>query len=359
MLAINSKRQSGIELLKVIALFLIIICHTYSSFATARYPMQQDIVFDAVSFTNIEYFIFQIFITFGYIGNFIFFVCSAWFLVDSKKNKLEKVIGIWINALIISILFLVIYWLLGYEATSEIVIKSFLPISSENNWYITTYIVFYLLYPFINLILNNLNKKQHFCVTLLLFVVYFIFDYFFIEKAFFKNDLIMFMVIYVIVAYVKKYMVDYCDDVKKNVVVLIVASLIFYTFIFINYAIMPIEIKWHVLNNPFFLFMTISLINIFRKFKIQNSFINTISALSLFVYLTHDNFLFRDSIRFDLVSNFIMTFETRLIVLEVLAFATLLFITCCVISYIYYISINKFINNISLKVKGYLNDLFV
>lgn len=358
MLKLNVKRESGIELLKILSLFIIVLCHVYSTFATTINPISNVAFFDELTFTSLEYFIYQIFITFGYIGNMIFFACSAWFLADSKHNKIEKIINIWLNVLIISVIFLLIYCLLGYETDKELLFKCLLPISNENNWYITAYIMFYAIYPFINTILDKLNKKQHFVLALILFIMYFVFDYLLIEKAFYKNDLLMFIVIYIIVTYIKKYMDEYNNNLNKNILVLIITSLIFYSFIFINFAIMPISIKWHVLNNPFFLIMAISLINIFSKIKIHNVFINTISALSLYVYLTHDNIIFREIFRPQLVSRYLISIGINAMPVKIVLFTTLLFIACVVVSYLYsYIS--KYINKLAINIKNILVKMFV
>lgn len=358
MLTLNTKRESGIELLKILSLFIIIICHVYSTFTTAINPASNVAFFDETLFSPIEYFIYQIFITFGYIGNMIFFVCSSWFLIESKHNKLEKIISIWLNTLIISILFLIIYYLLGYKVTTDILIKCLFPIINENNWYITAYIMFYAIYPFVNIVLDKLDKKKHLFISITLFLMYFVIDYFFIEKAFYKNDLIMFVVIYVIVAYIKKYMNKFNENISKNIILLIVSLIIFYAIIYVNFAIMPINIKWHVLNNPFFLLIAITLINIFVKIKIKSSIINTVSALSLYVYLIHDNILFRDSIRSELVIKYIELMGVNLVPIKILSFSILLFVSCLIISYVY-CHINGFINKISDNIKSLLTKKFV
>ena len=79
---VGKTRSSNIELLKIAAIFLIIISHfslTFSYF--------QDIDH---STNSAELFFVALSRYFGSIGNNIFFICSAWFLLDSKRNNKKK-----------------------------------------------------------------------------------------------------------------------------------------------------------------------------------------------------------------------------------------------------------------------------
>lgn len=356
MLKLNSKRESGIELLKILALFIIILCHTYSTFANAK-DTSGLVFFDYIQFKPIEYFIYQIFITFGYIGDFIFFACSAWFLVDRKENRIEKVISIIINCFVISMLFLIVHLIIGYDISKELIIKCFFPIINKNNWYITTYILFYLIYPLINKALGRITKKQHFVLALILFVFYFVITYTFVPSAFYKTDLIMFIVIFIIISYIKKYMSSFCANTKINLIMLIITGLAFYSLIFINFALHPINIKWHVLNNPFFLIIAISLINLFSKLRIHSNLINTISALSLFIYIMHDNILFREFLRPEIASYVINGSNHSYIMFELIVFAVLLFIFSTIVSYLYYALFNEKIDKLSNNIKEILYSI--
>ena len=72
------KRNSGIELLKVIAMAMIVLSHAI--------PVEAEGVIDlGVATTDMQSNIIRFINCFGNIGNNIFVVCSAWFLLDSKK----------------------------------------------------------------------------------------------------------------------------------------------------------------------------------------------------------------------------------------------------------------------------------
>ena len=359
MLNINSKRESGIELLKILSIFAIILCHTYTNFTLAEdYTNSGQLFFDIVSFSNIEYFSFQIIITFGYLCDIIFFVCTAWFLCDSKKHNNTKAINMIINTFILSVLFLVIYKFLGFNISLEETIKCLTPISNGTYWYITCYIMFYLLSPYLNIIIDNLSKKQHLSICLVIFIIYYVIDFLANSEFFYVNKLIMFAVMYFIISYIKKYHRDFCESLKLNIVLFIISTFIFYLIIFINYAIVPINLKWHVLYNPFFLMMAISLLNIFRKIKFSSKLINTLSALTLFAYIIHSNPLFVDNTIINLISKLLTNFGTNLIVIKVVAFALTLTVFSLLISYIYYLFTYKIVNKIS-NIIANLYDKFI
>ena len=147
---------------------------------------------------------------------------------------------------------------------------------------------------------------------------------------------------------------SFCANTKVNLIMLVITGLAFYSLIFINFALHLINIKWHVLNNPFFLIIAINLINLFSNLKINSNLINTISALSLFVYIMHDNILFREFLRSDIVSKILIETGTSMVPAKMLLFALTLLILCTAISYIYCVITDKYIDRLSLEIKNFI-----
>ena len=188
-----SNRQSGIEFLKVIAIFIIMITHL-----TQSWLKYTDIQF-TVTNMNANLFILLIFRHLGDIGNLIFFVCSAWFIVDSNKSKKQKIIQMIADVLTISVLWLLVPMITRVPFLNvKLIIKSLLPITFENNWYITCYILFYLASPFINKIINGIDGKIHFRIVLVLSFLY-LFVNSIIGDRYYISSLIVFIVVYFIV----------------------------------------------------------------------------------------------------------------------------------------------------------------
>lgn len=107
------QRQSGIELLKIIAMVLIVIAHCVQTIAESDKFVLHNI--NIVQPTkDIAIFALQIFYYFGVLGNSIFFISSAWFLVDSSNIKLNKIMYIVLNNIAISVIFMLIFLGGGY-----------------------------------------------------------------------------------------------------------------------------------------------------------------------------------------------------------------------------------------------------
>lgn len=84
-------RNSGVEILKIIAIFLIVISHVTQTLYTINPAFPSDYVLEVkYASKNIQHLILTWFSTFGSQGNLIFLVSSAWFLLDSKKNNSKK-----------------------------------------------------------------------------------------------------------------------------------------------------------------------------------------------------------------------------------------------------------------------------
>lgn len=291
------KRNSNIELLKVFAMLLIALNHAMPVYGDHDSIAYLDL---GIASTNIEYLLINFLRCSGQIGNIIFIVCSSFFLVDSNKTKKEKLFEIMFDTLFLSIIF-VVPFIIFNEGVSKIdIIKQFMPFTFNNNWFICCYVLIYAIHPLLNLIVNNLSKIGFFRIIFFMFVLFsgaqFIFT-----QAFYFNDLIGFVYIYLMVAFVKKHKPKYCENIKMNYFVLFVSlSMYILLLTLTNYAGLKIAflsnkiLHWNNnIANPFFILIGISLFNIFNCKYMYNKTINYISSLSLVFYLIHENYMFR------------------------------------------------------------------
>lgn len=193
---IKQKRNSSIELLKLIAMLLIIISHTiprYGNYVSC-------INFSEARPGAINY-VLYVFHYFGQIGNSIFIICSAWFLCDSKIIKKKKIVHMYIDTFFVSITWLLIIGKIGFCPPIKDIIKSFFPVFFKNNWFVTCYIVFYVLHPILNNIIEQMNQKQHIRITLLA-IGYAILATLW-SQAYYYTEVVGFIIIYFIISYTK------------------------------------------------------------------------------------------------------------------------------------------------------------
>lgn len=93
-------RESGIELLKIFGILLVVLSHvvqTLGDYVNISYASKSPTIL-ALGVIRLS----------GNLGNIIFFFCSAWFLVDSKKTNTQKVMRMLADIFVISIIWWVV-----------------------------------------------------------------------------------------------------------------------------------------------------------------------------------------------------------------------------------------------------------
>ena len=156
-------RNCGIEMLKIISIFLIIISHVVMTIRLKnQFVSYDDYIFDfSYVSKGMSGIILAIFQHFGSLGNTIFFVCSSWFLLEkdtvSKNKWIKMFLEIWTISCAI-LLIMLIYT--GGRINNKLIIKSLLPNFFTNNWYVTAYLIFYPLHTVLNRIIKDLNQKN-------------------------------------------------------------------------------------------------------------------------------------------------------------------------------------------------------
>ncbi|MDO4983881.1 MAG: acyltransferase, partial [Eubacteriales bacterium] len=287
-------RNSNIELLKIFAIFLIIIFHFNQTLtATGNNSLGYLINIEEYAKTRpYTAYILAVFQRFGELGNNIFFVCSAFFLVDIKKSYWKKMFSLISDVWLVSVIFLCIILFVGTVAIDgEIILKCLFPTTFANNWYITSYVCFLAVFPFLNLIISSLSKKRHLIAIAFLFFI----DFSSGSSSMFKN----WFFVYFLIAYIKKYLIFIAESKTKNIVLLIFALglLIFsklYVIVGIRFStILKYFDKAIHKTNIIYVLFAISSFNLFSKIKIKSRIINRISKQSFLIYIIHENILIR------------------------------------------------------------------
>lgn len=136
-----------------------------------------------------------------------FVLISGYFLC--KKNfKLSKVFTLWGSILFWSVSLEVISLLAGYRPGIREIIETVFPLSNSRYWFITTYILMYIMCPFINLAIEAMNKMQHLLCILTFFGVYILLQnvVFWSEFSYIDaRDPGLFIFLYMVGAYFRKY----------------------------------------------------------------------------------------------------------------------------------------------------------
>ena len=294
----KKERNSNIELLRILSIIFIVISH-YCVHGAGRI---------AISSLNIgiNRFILEVF-TLGNLGTVLFVLISGYYLINSDKFKLKKLIHLIFQVLFYSVLIYLLFCLFRLNTFSiKGLITSFLPITFKKYWFITAYIVLYIFHPYINKLLNTFNKKEHLKFIYLLLLIFSLLSTI-TTQNYYGNEIIYFLIFYSIGAYFNKYPNNYFNKNKYKTllisILIIVLSIISFDLLGTKYDFFNSH-SIYLLNitSPFVILIGCSLFSIFiNKPIIKNDNINFISSLILGVYLISDNEYIRSVLWNDLL----------------------------------------------------------
>ena len=330
-------RESGIELIKVIALLMIVIYHCIIIAGNGIF-VNAGIVYDAAT-ENLTGRVLQVMCYMGNIGNLIFYIASCWFLVDKSSVRINKIAVIIVDCVVVSIGVMSIAMALGKEVAIADVLKSCFPLTFCLNWFIVAYVLIYLLHPLFNMILESITQHRLLQYNMLFGVLYCVIAQI-NGEAFFYTDLVGFIGIYFMVAYAKKYMRKIIDKVKINVIMLISGTICLVMLqcatnkigMYVTFLDMQ---KWNKLCNPLVIAIAFSLFNIFKQISFKSSVINYASSLSLLVYILHENYIFRRYFRINLMYDMWCRTGQVNILIFVMGFGIGLFVVTILIAMVY------------------------
>lgn len=282
------KRKSNIELLRVVSMLFIVIGH---SLCHSGIGSQTNIINGGFNLQQVEIQYLSI-LTSTAVNCYV--LISGYFLIDSTSFRWSKIFSLWIETFFYSILSYVLLIIFSDSTSFSIkdFVKSSMPImfNAQNNcyWFIAQYLALYMLYPFINCLLKNIDKEQH--QTLIFILLLFLSIY---ASVYFANNgfsISWFILLYIIGAYIKKYNLP---SIYR------ISSISFYVFLpvpvlvvgsFYDLGILPLSGRY---NNLYVLLMSIILFLSFVKMKNftgkSEKYILAISPHTLGVYLIHDN----------------------------------------------------------------------
>ncbi|MBQ0101919.1 MAG: hypothetical protein KBT31_03885, partial [Firmicutes bacterium] len=205
----------------------------------------------------------------------------------------------------------VIFWAFGIcSFDPKTFIKSFLPIAFKKWWFASTYFVLYIIHPFLNVLLRNVNKKTYQALLVMLVIMWSVIPTF-TTLSYQSSNLLWFIVLYAIAGYIRLFGLNSLFTTKHY-------FWFWFTFSFLTYASCVVftflGTKWEVFANysAYFygqekltvLLISLSLFMLFKTVKMNNhKWINVIASATFGVYLIHDNNLVRSFLWRDLFKN--------------------------------------------------------
>lgn len=310
-------RQSNIELLRIISMCMIIAMHYMTK------GMVLPKLSDDISLHNI---LFRLIFAFCASSVNVYVFISGYFAIDSKWS-IGKLIRLWIQVLLYSVLVPVVLWAAGVVDISSMDLgmkqQIFLPISYEHYWFATSYVLLYLFSPVLAIAIEKLDKKQLGATIAVLITVFSGFksvNPYLIPWDKYGDDVIWFMVLYLIAGYIRLYGIPFIDPNStaaggtsdedrcgrkaglRGLLVYIIFSILTFAIAlaasFIVRSTGKLEYYMDMTlcyNYITVLIASVGLFAAFRSLDIKpNQLINRIAGYTFGVYLLHENIVLRE-----------------------------------------------------------------
>lgn len=285
---IKKERSSNLELYRIIVMLLIVAHHYVVNSGLNKVALE-----DPMSVNSLYYTIFG---AWGKVGINCFVLITGYFMCKSEIT-LRKFLKLFLWVMTYHILITGVFTAFGYHPEGLFKMWfSVIPMLNITDGFTSCFLVFYLCIPFLNILIRNLNQKQHMWLIVLMLFIYTLHGS--VPKMSVNmNYVSWFSVIYFIAAYLRIYPTRRDKDTNFwGLLTLIswtlsVGSIIAFRWASSKIGMSNMSYFW-VADSNAILAVTNSVTSFmwFRNLKIKNSkLINTIAASSFAVLLIHAN----------------------------------------------------------------------
>jgi len=271
-------RNSNIEALRIVAMFLILVIHV--NFFSIGEPTTEKAVTDAV-----PTFVSCLFQSIAYISVDLFVLISGWFGISFSIKRLATFVfqsifvitGIYIIGLIV-----------GYASFNETqLLECFF--LSKHGWFIKAYIGLMIFSPILNCFLKYSTKNQLLVTLVCFFVFQTLYGCLTVNTQFinFGYSTFSFAGLYLLSRYVR----TYCNITRKAASILLLVSFMAYflwTYLPVRFGVMRLFYMSQNYTNPMCIAFAMSVLIVTTRLSFRsNKVINWIAASTFAVYLCH------------------------------------------------------------------------
>ena len=271
----QKQRLSGIELLRIMAMLLIMLGHTHLRLS----PMPQLEAIDEYPFCSYLEVMSSCFATTG-VG--VFIAISGWFGIRFQVEGVVKYV--------FQVLF--ILWTV-YGGAIMLHVADFntegMRISMsfyEGYWFVLGYLGLYLISPILNAFVEHSTKKEFQIVLLSYYVFQSYYSWLSAWYDYYGGySIILFGGIYLTAAYLRKYPFEWLQ--KYSLILLVVTILVMTTIAYLSLWKFGHAARQIRDDNPLAILVSILLLLSFKKLKFQSKVVNWLAASCFAVYLIH------------------------------------------------------------------------
>lgn len=286
---LKQERNSAVELLRIIAMFFIVMSHSsvHGSFPSVN------------SQITLNNYLLD-WLCLGNLGSVIFVMISGYFL-SVKERRSQSMVKLLAQVWFYSYICLAIHFLTGNTASIREIKRALFPTIYDEYWFFTAYIIVLIFCPYINIFIKNTSRKQLLSCLVIMMVLWSIIPTF-TQMSMLGSELPQFLFFYLLGAYLRKY-TDHALSMPKfrrwligcSAVLLLASSMVLRFF---NDCIWPFSIfeTWFYGRSSIFvigLAIGMTAAAVYHK-PWSNKIVNRISSCTFGVYLLHDNPFIRE-----------------------------------------------------------------
>ncbi len=291
-------RQSNMELLRVVAMLMIITLH---------YLDKGNVLPEFADMSTANHYIAWLLESFCFVAVNIYVLISGYFLTTSKFT-FKKLALLWGQILFYSWVIGGIFLLTGMageEATSlyELIFVA-LPVTAGHYWFATIYVLLFAVSPFLNVAIEKMSKQQHRICIVVLVTIFSLWNTVLpmtIPLADGEGmDIAWFVCLYMIAAYLRKYP----EDRKRKGYLYALGYVLCSVLVFgVGIALLFVDsvtgklggyaTNWYAYNSFPVLVGSVCLFVAFTKLEIKSGgvskVINMLASATFSVYLIHEH----------------------------------------------------------------------
>jgi surface polysaccharide O-acyltransferase-like enzyme len=278
----NVDRYSNFELLRVVAILMVLVLHYFGMGGGMS----------NVPAGSMNYYAMHFLESMSIIAVNLFVLITGYFMVGRTKIKVVKAINLIVVAVFYGGVFYLASYLIGESIqlpfnTSEF-IHSLNPFVGPK-WFVVSYVILFLLSPFINMLLEQLSKKQFQQLLAICMISFSFLPTFF--KGLTYNDhgygVLNFVVLYCLGAYLKKFYENRGSALLYLAIYLVMTAATF------GSAVKGIWPSYDY-NTVFNLASSVALFLFFSKFQFYSRMVNYLATFTFAIYIIHTDSSIRE-----------------------------------------------------------------
>lgn len=332
----SNSRCSNIELLRIVLILMIIVLHYFNGGMGG--------LLGNVEKWSLNFYLSHFLESLCIIAVNVFVIITGYFSYKKTSIKIAKTLNLYTLSVFYGIIISGIIIFLQKNNLNLSLAKT-VATTIFSRWFVVIYCILYLLIPYINKLISNLNKKQLKALIIINSIFFYLWHTFFTNTTIADGGygIVNFINLYIIGAYIRLYGKESPSRLKSSLIYFgctLITTL--YSF-FVGRA-------W-AYSTIFNLVSSIAFFELFRGMNIKNSkIINSLASYSFAVYIIHENsffvkILYRNIFKSDLYWN------SNYMILNLIISTIGIYITCIVIEFVRRLLLKKIMDDNIDKIK--------